>query len=1388
MIVACPRSGSQVELDDGEHPVRCLPCGMVLREGSGETAFHYCCKRPAVLSEQTVDEDHAPMLARFPGYEVQEVLGQGGSGIVYLAWSQDSERLVALKVLAAGQWASPRQRLRFQREVATVAALDIPGVVPILDVGTTVDGTPWYAMGYVLGPSLADLIQARGPWPPREVARVLRELALVVQAVHDQDLVHRDIKPSNVLLDAQGHPFLTDFGLVLDDRDTERLTRSTQVLGTPRYLAPEQLLGEVDDWRRLDIHGLGLILHEALTGRLPRGPDGRRSVLSSSTAGEPPDLLWVAKRAADPLPERRYASASAMARDLDTWLEGGRVVPISYALRQRLPGWVGSGRSLLVVGVLLGLAGLQSARSFSAGRSQQAREARAQQLLDSARVEMAQLLTADQGDEAAAIFEAFAANPAATRTRVLERAWLAQGKRALQLEDVGAATHAYGMALAVALDEDTRTSAVLGLADVFRASGDRARLATLLDLLPQLAPEAAERLPPEDWTTRAMVRGDLAAARATASDYQAKLLDMIGHAEPQDVIRVGGWDRDGDGIDELFCAPTSTPDARCDAVLPKGFWVFPAGEQGYAVDDHQGGSRLKRLDEETITDLEFWPGKFAFALEEVGGRLYAAVTGRERGLFVLGPDGPVPAHPWTHRLESYANDLMAGDLDGDGRPELAACFGSPYDFGVRVYRPAEDGTLDLIAQRRWLRASGLIVVRSPRGPRLVMSTTQQIRSLRVFSEEDNLAAVGRLEVMALEGSELRVEQSLQLPSSQDSPEQNWMNVTACDLDGDGLDELVALVMPSSDSSDERRTVLLGWQEDGSLGDPLFIGQWEPKQCLELDGDPGGELLLHHSASNGRASQTVLGLGDQPLAIGAQLHQGGADSAAQRLRSLGLFVEAAHSLELETDAARSADTLLAAARLHQQAGLRSRALDEANRALREFPDDAPLAAELILELALAQEDPQPSLAALAGNPALVASLEPREAVWLEAMATPGVDLRFDTPLHAAWQQTWPQAVMHDLRTGTLRVRAPRGMGTLLRIPLSRVEGAAWLRLEGTWDRAEYDSSLRVSLRPVGDAPEAERGWARELRTSGGGGYHFRHLFGFGCEWRDAGAVEIGASLAFVESVLMLPDGDRRCTMQLSAPAQSSSSVRAIPWPEAENWELVVEAGGANGDNAGRISELVLQSIQLGGFEVDSTGEAAAPSPWRRWAEGEGPAPKRGLAAADEPELAGLVRLEPQLMGRVEAELGPRVVRELTARLWEANAHMSPLEPRVAAALVGLREPWGDDERWATILVGRGRALAAAGSLDEAVVTLQAAVDVAADCGSPAWLSAFRAQASLADVHLARGEESQALEHMGAAVEVALEPELGLRMLRYWPQLAGYESNALRERLVAEIEGG
>jgi len=1361
---------------------------MALREGPGKLEFHYCSKRPAGMSEQTVDEDHAPMLARFPGYEVREVLGQGGSGIVYLAWSQDFERLVALKVLAAGQWASPRQRLRFQREVATVVELDIPGVVAILDVGTTVDGTPWYAMDYVLGPSLADLVQAPAPWPAREVARVLYELALVVQAVHEQELVHRDIKPSNVLLDAQGRPFLTDFGLVLDDRDLERLTRNTQVLGTPRYLAPEQLMGEVSDWRRVDIHGLGLILHEALTGRLPRGPDGRSSVTPSSTTGMSPDLLWIARRAADSQPEQRYASASAMAKDLDTWLQGGRVVPISYALLQRLPRWLSSGRTLLVVGVLLGLAGLQSALSFQAGRTLRAREARAQQNLDSARVEMAQLLTLGQGDEAAAVFEVFAANPVATRTRVLERAWLTQGKRALLLEDINAATHAYGMALAVAMDTDTKTGAVLGLADVFRASGDRARLATLLDLLPELAPEAAERLPPQDWTTRALVRGDVATALTTASDYQAKLLDIVGHATPQDVIRAGGWDRDGDGIDELFCVPTSSPDELCDAVLPAGFWVRPAGEQGYIVDDHEGGSRLSRLDEETITELEYWPGMFAFALEEVGGRLYAAVTGQERGLFVLGPDGPVPAHPATHRLESYSNNLAAGDLDGDGRPELAACFGSPYHFGVRVYRPAEDGTLDLIAQRRWLRASGLLIVRSPRGPRLVMSTAPRIRSLRVFSEVNNRGKVGRLEVMALEGSDLRTEQILQLPSSQDSPEQNWMNVTACDLDGDGLDELVALIMPSSDSSDERYTVLLGWQEDGSLGEPLFIGQWEPKQCLELDGDPGGELLLQLDSPEGQMSQTVLGLGDQQLPIGGQSFLGGADSTAERLRSLGLYNEAAHSLELESDAARSASALLAAARLHQQAGLLPRALDVANRALREFPDGAPQAAELIIELALAHDDPQPALAALVDNTALVASLEPSDAAWLEAMATPGLDLRFDVSLPAPWQQAWPQAVMHDLRTGTLRVRAPRGMGTLLRIPLVRGDGPAWLRLEGTWDRAEYDSSLRVSLRPVGDLPDAGRGWSRELRTSGGGGYQFRHVFGFGCEWRDVGAVEVGASLAFVESVLMQPDGDRRCTMQLSAPGQSSSSVLGIPWPEAEHWELVVEAGSANTDNAGRISELVLQSIQLGGFTVDSHGESAAPSPWRRWAEGVAPAPVRGLAAADEPELAGLVRLEPQLMGRVEAELGPRVARELTVRLWEANAHMSPLEPRVAAALVGLREPWGGDERWATILVGRGRALAAAGRLDEAVVTLQAAVDIAADSGRSSWLATFRAQASLADVHLTRGEESQALEHMRAAVDVALDPDLGLRFLRYWPQIAGYESNALRERLVAEIEGG
>ena len=204
----------------------------------------------------------------FPGYEVRELLGRGGMGIVYRAWHRRLNRHVALKMLLAGAYARPEERERFLREAEAVAGLRHPNIVQVYDVGD-LDGRPYFTMEFVEGGSLAQRL-AGTPMPAGEAAALVATLAEAVQAAHDGGIVHRDLKPANVLLTADGTPKVTDFGLARRLDGGAGLTQSGAPLGTPSYMAPEQAQGKSDTvGPAADVYALGAILYEMLTGRPP---------------------------------------------------------------------------------------------------------------------------------------------------------------------------------------------------------------------------------------------------------------------------------------------------------------------------------------------------------------------------------------------------------------------------------------------------------------------------------------------------------------------------------------------------------------------------------------------------------------------------------------------------------------------------------------------------------------------------------------------------------------------------------------------------------------------------------------------------------------------------------------------------------------------------------------------------------------------------------------------------------------------------------------------------------------------------------------------------------------------------------------------------------------
>src|SRR4051812_21749764 len=206
-------------------------------------------------------------LPAIPGYDVTEMLGNGGMGIVYKAEHHKLNRTVAIKMLLASAYATPQEVASLSREAQAMAALRHANIVQVYDVGD-IDGRPYFSMEYMAGGTLA-LSLAGKPRPPRDAAALAIVLASAVQAVHDAGIVHRDIKPANVLLGGDGTPKLADCSLARAFASGKTLS-GNPVVGTPSYMAPEQVIGKPESVSpSVDIYALGALLYELLTGRPP---------------------------------------------------------------------------------------------------------------------------------------------------------------------------------------------------------------------------------------------------------------------------------------------------------------------------------------------------------------------------------------------------------------------------------------------------------------------------------------------------------------------------------------------------------------------------------------------------------------------------------------------------------------------------------------------------------------------------------------------------------------------------------------------------------------------------------------------------------------------------------------------------------------------------------------------------------------------------------------------------------------------------------------------------------------------------------------------------------------------------------------------------------------
>ncbi len=298
----------------------------------------------------------------FGDYELLDEIARGGMGVVYKARQAKLDRIVAVKMILAGQLASPADVARFHSEAQAAAKLDHSGIVPIHEVGEH-EGQHYFSMGYVAGQSLLERL-ATGPLPPRTAAELLRMVALAVQYAHEQGIIHRDLKPSNILLDVEGKPRVTDFGLAKRLGGDSELTATGQILGTPSYMPPEQAAGAATEiGPASDVYSLGAILYATLTGRPPFQAASPVDTLTQVRFADPAsprllnpavtkDLETICLKCLEKEPRSRYARAAELAEDLRRFLHDEPIVARPVGAVERAARWMRKQKRSVFVGAL----------------------------------------------------------------------------------------------------------------------------------------------------------------------------------------------------------------------------------------------------------------------------------------------------------------------------------------------------------------------------------------------------------------------------------------------------------------------------------------------------------------------------------------------------------------------------------------------------------------------------------------------------------------------------------------------------------------------------------------------------------------------------------------------------------------------------------------------------------------------------------------------------------------------------------------------------------------------------------------------------------------------------------------------------------------------------
>src|ERR1041385_5153074 len=375
----CPKCGSEIPTDapEGGCPGCLLESGLriLAEEAVAEVAdLRHSDKATGATTRR---ERFAALLGELGDYELLEEVGRGGQGVGFRARQKNLNRIVALKVISLGQWASKDHLKRFRRESEAAASLDHTGIVPIHDVGER-DGSCYFSMKFVEGGQLDEVV-SRAPISRRQAAEVIAKVARTVHYAHQHGILHRDIKPGNILLDTSGEPHLTDFGLARLVEVDSAVTDTEQIMGTPSYMAPEQAMGPNDQLTSTtDVYGLGAVLYQLLTGHPPFAAETMYETIRLLVETDPREPRFLNRKIDRELsticlmclekdPNRRYPSALALAEDLEHWLKHEPIRAKRSGILTHACKWVQ--RNPTVAALIVSLIALAVAMSWNVWKS-----------------------------------------------------------------------------------------------------------------------------------------------------------------------------------------------------------------------------------------------------------------------------------------------------------------------------------------------------------------------------------------------------------------------------------------------------------------------------------------------------------------------------------------------------------------------------------------------------------------------------------------------------------------------------------------------------------------------------------------------------------------------------------------------------------------------------------------------------------------------------------------------------------------------------------------------------------------------------------------------------------------------------------------------------------